>query len=242
MRVGVITRCSLVCWSFPAYYNLLALTSTFYYRLITYTAEERIEEPIRADRHRHHCTHSHNHQNHRRLAAFDFQSSTINATLQLELQRRWWWCWWWLLVVGASTSSLLFHAFGSLPAQHKHMSVTSSSDTEIEVALSDTEIDSSSAGESVICVSDIEDDMPHAKGGMEHWQTRCDRFSLIYEELKLNHNIIFKFSSAAFADMRAAQMVHAQSVIDALPKEGYIQSFKIGLQGPILQCTLRLST
>ena len=55
-------------------YNLLALTSTFYYRLITYTAEERIEEPIRADRHRHHCTHSHNHQNHRRLAAFDFQS------------------------------------------------------------------------------------------------------------------------------------------------------------------------
>ena len=110
------------------------------------------------------------------------------------------------------------------------MSVTSISDTDIEAAL--TSLDSSSAGEPVICVSDIEDDMPHAKDGIEHWQTRCDRFSLIYEELKLNHNIIFKFSSAAFADMRAAQMVHAQSVIDALPKEGYIQSFKIGLQGP----------
>ena len=107
------------------------------------------------------------------------------------------------------------------------MSVTSSSDTEIEAAL--TSLDSSSAGEPVICVSDIEDDMPHAKDGIEHWQTRCDRFSLIYEELKLNHNIIFKFSSAAFADMRAAQMVHAQYVIDALLKEGYIQSFKIGL-------------
>ena len=107
------------------------------------------------------------------------------------------------------------------------MSVTSSSDTEIEAAL--TSLDSSSAGEPVICVSDIEDDMPHAKGGIEHWQTRCDRFSLIYEELKLNHNIIFKFSSAAFADMHVAQMVHAQYVIDALLKEGYIQSFKIGL-------------
>ena len=88
------------------------------------------------------------------------------------------------------------------------MSVTSSSDTEIEAAL--TSLDSSSAGEPVICVSDIEDDMPHAKGGIEHWQTRCDRFSLIYEELKFNHDIIFKFSSEAFADTFVTQMVHAQ--------------------------------
>ena len=107
------------------------------------------------------------------------------------------------------------------------MSVTSSSDTEIEVALSDTEIDSSSAGESVICVSDIEDDMPHAKGGIEHWQTRCDRFCLIHEALKFNHDIIFKFSSEAFADTLVTQMMHAQYVIDTLLKEDNSGSFHV---------------
>ena len=111
------------------------------------------------------------------------------------------------------------------------MSVTSSSDTEIEAAL--TSLDSSSAGEPIatddepICVSDIEDDMPHAKDGIEHWQTRCDRFSLIYEELKFNHDIIFKFSSEAFADTLVTQMVHAQYVIDTLLKEDNSGSFQV---------------
>ena len=74
------------------------------------------------------------------------------------------------------------------------------SDTEIEVD-PPTILDSSSASEvvsnadEVISISDAEDCQPHARGGVEYWQSRCNRFRLIWDELRLDPSFTFELSS-----------------------------------------------
>ena len=114
------------------------------------------------------------------------------------------------------------------------MSARSISDTEIEDD-PPTMLDSSSASEfvsnadEVISISDAEDGQPHARGGVEYWQSRCNRFRLIWDELRLDPSFTFELSSESIADNFDAQIVHARNVIHGLLEEGYIQRFKVGL-------------
>ena len=114
------------------------------------------------------------------------------------------------------------------------MSARSISDTEIEDD-PPTMLDSSSASEfvsnadEVISISDAEDCQPHARGGVEYWQSRCNRFRVIWHELRLDPSFTFELSSESIADNFDAQINHARNVIHGLLEEGYIQRFKVGL-------------